>query len=443
MTVPVSRAILSSLGDAPASSSDVRKDRIDDTDDSFPTLERTGIDISVTKAVRDLEARVRAQSQLLADIQSSIDSLTKTVSLILTAVTSPDEYRAKNLDDLTVPISKARTTPEAVDQSVASWVQETYALQLGVTDRVANANASTRRILDALEYVKSITPVESLSTQSGHTPTEVVQPVQSTPSPAASSVASTRRLPKVAGSTDTTVTPVSKAALQARGNVYAYTSRNDVIAALLLSVCENVKRRVESRTRIAMPSRSKGLFGRISQAVSVVCKVHNIDMQTMSDSGYTHLKDLLASPDRYPSRAISVEVYASICRSDPCRNVMRVVMAVVEKLRQLPEVFEPPGDYVIARMRSQLINERGDDFDIEGGVESISAASLTPIQKELQNLDQSMTKLYICARLAGFSVPHSLHYAKSLPQLRSVEGRYDVPATLYEIATDVRATLVT
>ncbi|RKO91901.1 hypothetical protein BDK51DRAFT_52513 [Blyttiomyces helicus] len=128
--------------------------------DVHPSLSGAGIDISVTKAIRELDAKIAVQNAKIDSFTSMMQDLTMTVHSIFQAVSNPDEYKTLTMEEFTARqesergMRQQRTSVQVSDrQPVTSSPVTSVPITSAVTPSTVDLPPSTVLALNALAKV--------------------------------------------------------------------------------------------------------------------------------------------------------------------------------------------------------------------------------------------------------------------------------------------------
>ncbi|RKO85845.1 hypothetical protein BDK51DRAFT_46688 [Blyttiomyces helicus] len=425
MATSISKELSSILGDSNEAATP-GKAKYKDTDaDVHPSLSGAGIDISNAK---------------IDSLTSMMQDLPVTVRSIFRAVSNPDEYKTLTMEEFTARqesetgMRQQRASVQVgARQTVTSSPVTSTPTTSAVTSSTVCLPPSTVLTLNALAKVEQLIPqpanvATSASASGDSLSTRVSSAMPSLPvvhrSLAVSTMSSSSA---VTIGTHTGNTVGNKGAIIDSRQPYRYSSRGDVVAALLLSIIDNIKQHIEVREKQQFQSRSHTLFTRVTTAISVAVKMFRIEIGVFTGRGYTDVTSMLASSDRYPTRSIDFRVYQSVLTSPPVIEFSRAIGAVVEKLKLVPEIFDPPGDYVMFLIEPSLVYPHGNDFALASDVSKIPVEPPSQIQMDLRERDTTSIRMYITARMSGFNESQSYQYMTLLPKLKARDSSFTVP----------------
>ncbi|RKO92236.1 hypothetical protein BDK51DRAFT_52156 [Blyttiomyces helicus] len=195
---------------------------------------------------------------------------------------------------------------------------------------------------------------------------------------------------------------------------YRFSSRGDVVAALLLSIIDNIKQRIEVREKQQFQSRSHTLFNCVATARSVAIKLFRIKIGAFAGGGYTDVISTLASSDRYPTCNIDSRVYQLTLTSPPVIEFSRAIGVLFVQLKLVPEIFDLPGDNVMYFIKPSLFYPHSNDFALA-------------------------IDMYITARMSGITKSQSYQYMTLLPKLNARDLSFTVPEV--KAAESIKAVL--
>ncbi|KAI8609733.1 hypothetical protein BC830DRAFT_1173299 [Chytriomyces sp. MP71] len=158
--------------------------------------------------------------------------------------------------------------------------------------------------------------------------------------------------------------------------------------------------------------------------------MYNINLGEFKSSGYAQICNLIASPKRYPSVRIGIDAYVAVCTSHVTQDLVRTITSIMQRLKMVAEVFEPPGDDIISGFGDTMFNDSKTDFNLEFGANGIRYSTPSELQSVLVTITREQERAYIAARLAGYDQHVSYFFMVKVLDLMKHDQSYKVKFNL-------------